>query len=94
VPTVLGRVARHDHFVAEAGRNLVIATRAAIVLDRLVRLHVADVERAGVVVRAAGHPKRAQSTSANTTTSAIATIAMSLRRLTCDRNGLRPTKLR
>ena len=97
VPSVLGRVGRHHHFVADPGGDLMVAPRAAVGLDRLVRLHVADLDR--TVGRAPGahvvpQPKTAQSTSAAVTTSATATITMSLLRFAWERNGLRPTPLR
>jgi hypothetical protein len=45
----VGRVDRHHHFVAETGRDLVIAARAAVGLHGLVRLYVANIEVIEVV---------------------------------------------
>jgi len=44
VASVRGCVARHDHGVPLAGRDLVIATGAAVRLGRLVGLHAAHVD--------------------------------------------------
>ena len=41
---ILGRAARHDDGVSLAGWDLVVATRAAVCLRRLVGLHSAHVE--------------------------------------------------
>lgn len=96
----VGREGGHHDLVAEPGRYLVVASRAAVRLHRFVRLDMADVHRS---VRSLlrlrslrllpAHPSRAQSTSAITTSNAAATKTMSLRRLTWARNGLKPTGL-
>jgi hypothetical protein len=83
----------HHHLVAEAGRDLVVAPRAAVRLDRLVRLNVTDVERVVERVVAERHPKRAQSRRTSTTTNAAATSARSLVRFVRERYGLKPTEL-
>ena len=79
--------------MAESGRDLVIAARAAVGLHRLVRLHVLDLD---VVVglpgvREASQPNTAHRTSAAITTNATATIKRSVRRVACARKGLNPT---
>ena len=87
VAPLLGHALRHHDLVAETAGDLVVAARAAVDLHRLVRLHVRDLELVGGAVR---HPNTAQSTSAATTASAIATITRSVPRFACARNGLRP----
>ena len=76
----------------------VVAPRAAVGLDGLVRLHAAHVDlvaQVGVVgPRVVGHrargdqPKSAQASRAATTMSAAITMARSPRCFTCTRNGL------
>src|SRR5262249_52893243 len=94
VPPLLWRAARHHHLVTEAGRDLVIAARAAIRLHGLVRLHVLDLDVVVLglpPVRRVCQPNTAHSTSAAITTNAAATIKRSVRRVACGRNGLKPT---
>src|SRR5690242_20152825 len=93
VAAKVGRVDRHHDFVALAGPDLVVATRAAVRLHRLVRLHVTDLDRV-VEAPAAHEPNAAHTTSNATTASAMTTSAISLRRLTAGRNGLNPTTAR
>ncbi len=73
--------------MAETAGDLVIASGASVDLHRLIWLHVRDLELALCVVR---HPNTAQSTSAATTASAIATITRSVPRFACARNGFSP----
>jgi len=83
-----------DDLVTLTRADLVIAAGAAVGLDGLVRLHVPDVDRIRVVVGEAMFGHRgiaAHSTSRSTTTTAMATSAMSLRRCTRRPNGLKPT---
>lgn len=87
VAPLVGSVPGHDHFVAEARGDLVIAAGTPIGFDGLVGLHVRDIEIAGGGV---GHPKTAQSTSNATTASATATTTMSVLRFACARNGFSP----
>jgi hypothetical protein len=89
VATVFGRVDRDHDLVTEAGGDLVVATGAAVGLHRLVRLDVPYLD-----VGHARYPNSAQSTSAAMTTSATATIARSLPRFACARNGFNPIPLR
>ena len=75
VPARLRVVVRDDDLVALAGPDLVVAARAAVRLHRLVRLHVADLDRVGSSSgsRTVGHgqpPKTAQTTSPAITTNA------------------------
>ncbi len=91
--SVFRGIRRHDDLVAEPDRDLVVATRTAVRLHRLVRLHVAHFDRTVGKLRRA-HPKMAHRTRTTTTPSATATIAMSLLRFTWERNGFRPTPLR
>ena len=99
---ILGRVAWDHHFVPEPGRDLVVASGAAVRLDRLVRMHVAHLDRTFGHLGAMHHrnaslvaqPNTAHSTRAATTASAATTITTSLARLVWERNGLRPTPLR
>jgi hypothetical protein len=44
MPSKVGGVARYDDFVAFTRADLVIASRAAVRLRCLVRLHVGDVD--------------------------------------------------
>ena len=96
--TVLGRVGGHHDLVAEAGRDLVVAPRAAVGLHRLVGLDVTNLDgpfgKFGAVHVGPNQPKTAQRTSAAITASATATITMSLLRFAWERNGFRPTPLR
>jgi hypothetical protein len=96
--TLRGRVGGHHDLVAEAGRDLVVAPRAAIGLHRLVGLDVTDLEwpvgNFGAVHAGPNQPNTAQRTSAAITTSATATITMSLLRFAWERNGFRPIPLR
>ena len=79
-----------DDLVALAGPDLVVASGAAVGLLGLVRLDVADLD-AGVVIAVGVGPvvlgghrgNAAHSTSSATTSSAITTSTMSLRRFTC-----------
>jgi hypothetical protein len=94
VPPFLRCAAREHDLVAEAARDLVIAARASVRLDRLVRLHVLDLDVAVLRlrrVRKARQPNTAHSTSAKITKNAAATIKRSVRRAACARNGLNPT---
>ena len=94
VPPFLRRAAREDHLVAEAGRDLVVAARAAVRLDRLVGLHVLDFDITVLRLPRVGkarQPNTAHSTSATITKNAAATIKRSVRRDACARNGLNPT---
>jgi hypothetical protein len=50
VPALVRRRGRHDDFVAFAGPDLMVTTRTAIRLHRLVRLHVPDVDAIRIVV--------------------------------------------
>lgn len=84
------RITRHHHFVTEARRYLVIASGAAVRLDRLIRLHVLDLE---LVVSVVGHPNIAQYMSTATTTSASATSNTSVPRFARARNGFNPMRL-
>jgi hypothetical protein len=90
----VGMFARHDDFVAEPRRDLVVAAGTAVRLHGLVGMHMAHVE--GTVVRMgwAHYPKSAHSTSAATTSSAAATTTASVRRDTRERNGLSPIPVR
>jgi hypothetical protein len=47
VPAQVGRRARYDDLVPDAGRDLVVAPRAPIRLRCLVRVHVLDVDIVG-----------------------------------------------
>lgn len=87
---VLRRADGDDDLVTEARQDLVVATRAAVGLHRLVGLHVADLDVGFVRV----HPNSAHATSAPTTTRAAARITTSLVRRACARNGLSPTPVR
>ena len=49
MPPVARSVARHHNFVTLAFADLVIAPGAAVFLLRFVRLHVANVDRFGIV---------------------------------------------
>lgn len=49
VPAVLRGVERDDHLVTLSGPDLVIAPRAPVGLDGLVRLHVANAHRTHIV---------------------------------------------
>jgi hypothetical protein len=93
VSSVGRRIDGDDDLVAETGRDLVIAPRASIRLQRLVRLHVTDFERVATGVIAGVHPRSAQSTRTSTTANAIATSARSLVRFARERYGLKPTEL-
>ena len=92
----LGSRVRHHDLVALAGADLVVAARAAVRLHGLVRLDVAHVfavvgRRRGRSSRARAHRgNAAHATSSATIASAATTIRMSLRRLTCLPNGLKP----
>ena len=100
MPAILRRATRDDHQVALTDTDLVVAARAAVLLDGLVRLHPLHLDGVGVVVRelvlhgSTQLPKSAQASSNPITTRATATIAMSLERFTCERNGLKPTAVR
>src|SRR5690242_18021298 len=96
VPAIVGRVERDHDLVSLAGADLVVATRTAVRLVGLVRLHVPhfDAARLGPVVLARHRGNAAHNTSSAMTNNAIATSAMSLRRRTCGRNGFKPTQLR
>ena len=100
---IVGRAARHHHEVPLADADLVVAAGAAVLLDGLVRLHALHVDGVPVVgvvgELVVGHrvgqlPKRAQASSSPITTSATATMTMSLERFACERNGLKPTAVR
>jgi len=93
VAPVVRRVERHYDLVPLAGTDLVIAAGAAVRLVGLVRLDVPDLDLAAGSVQC-HRGSAAHNTSNATTTNAITTSAMSLRRLTCWRNGLKPTQLR
>jgi len=81
VTAILGGVDGHDDFVTQARWDLVVAARAAVGLDGLVRLHVPDLDGVAVRVRR-GHAKKAQPSRIAMTTNAVTTIAMSVLRLT------------
>ena len=49
MPAVRGRGTRHDHLVAFAGADLVVATGTAVRLHGFVRLHVPDLDVVAVV---------------------------------------------
>ena len=84
--------------MTEPGRDLVVAPGAAVGLQRLVGLDVANLEgpvgKFGAMHLGPNQPNTAHSTSAAITTSATATITMSLLRFAWERNGFRPTPLR
>jgi hypothetical protein len=93
MPPIVGRVERDDDLVSLAGSDLVVAARTAVRLVGLVGLDVPDFDLvARPVERHRG--SAAHNTSNAMTSNAIATSAMSLRRLTGWRNGLKPTPLR
>jgi hypothetical protein len=101
VATILGRAARHHDDVAFTRSDLVVAARAAVLLDGLVRLYPLHLDAVGVVVvwelvfhGAAQLPNSAHASSNPITTRETATIAMSLERFACERNGLNPTAVR
>ncbi len=59
--TRVGIVDGDDHLVALAGADLVVAPGTAVRLHRLVRLHVADLDRVGVILgEAVGHGSAAE----------------------------------
>jgi hypothetical protein len=89
VASLVRRVARHHDLMAEPGWYLVVASRAAIGLQRLVGLDVRDLE---LVVRVVRHPNIAQYTNTATTTSAIATTSTSVPRFARARNGFNPIR--
>lgn len=98
---ILRRGLRDDDLVPLAGTDLVIATGTAIGLLGLVRLDVthlyADVAVSfviGPVMIGTHRGIAAQATRSATTSTATTTRTMSLRRLTCWRNGLNPTTSR
>jgi hypothetical protein len=82
------RAPGHDHLVTEARGNHVVASRTPVLLHRLVRLHVLDLE---IVVGVVAHPNTAHSTKAATTINAAATTSTSVPRFARARNGFKPT---
>ena len=90
MPPVLRCRGGNDDFMTLAGPDLVVASGAPIGLLGLVWLHVANIDAdlfvsvgVGPVVLGSHRGRAAHSTSNATTTSALTTSAMSLRRLTC-----------
>src|SRR5260221_13645449 len=97
MPPILRRGIRDDDLVALAGPDLVITPRTAVALLGPVRLHVPDLDP-GVVFAVIGpavlgvhRGMAAHATNSATTSTVTTTRTMSLRRLTCCRNGLNPT---
>ena len=93
--TKVGSIDGHRDHVTHADGNLLLASRAQVTLDRLVRLNATHLYRAVQlavpdVLRVRCHPRNAQATSANATTTADTTNQMSLERAMRLRVGLNP----
>lgn len=85
VAAIFERIDRDHDLVAFAGTDVVVAARAAVVLDRFVGLHVPDGEL-GLV----HEPKRAQISRATAITTPLITNARSPRWGTRRRRGSIP----
>jgi hypothetical protein len=95
VAPLVDRVSGDDDHVADPRADLVVAARAAVRLDRLVRLDPPDLDRVGVGVlvgkpmrRHRAQPNTAQAMIPRMTANAASTSSRSLLRFTRFRYGL------
>ncbi len=91
--SVLGREDRYHDFVAFTSTDLVIAARAAVLLDGLVRLHMLDGDVFGGHESYNRYPVIAQTTNAMTIATPAITNATSPRCATLPRRGFIPIGL-